>query len=198
MKSLTRVAIVGNEDWLVPATEDERRYAVFDVGEGRIQDRKFFNDMRKGMEAGGYACLLRYLLDFHINCDVNEAPNTKGLINQKLAGLEPVQQWWYDTLAAGTIAGGDWAGEWPDSIPTNRLRDALRRWVNNRNIKGRLPNDVHFGKILRQMAPSFEKKKLGGSKVVDGDTSYAYFKVDLEVLRKEFDKYIGGGAPWNE
>jgi len=198
VKSLTRVAIVGNEDWLVPATEDERRYAVFDVGEGRMQDRKFFNDMRKGMESGGYACLLRYLLDFHITCDVNEAPNTRGLINQKLAGLEPVQQWWYDTLATGTIAGGDWAGEWPDTIPSNRLRDALRRWVNNRNIKGRLPYDVQFGKILRQMAPSFEKKKLGGSKVVDGDTSYAYFKVDLEVLRKEFDKYIGGGVSWNE
>jgi hypothetical protein len=197
LKSLTRVAIVGNEDWLVPATEDERRYAVFDVGEGRMQDRKFFNNMRIGMESGGYACLLRYLLDFHITCDVNEAPNTRGLINQKIAGLEPVQQWWYDTLAAGTIAGGDWAGEWPDTIPSNRLRDALRRWVNNRNIKGRLPNDVGFGRILRQMAPSFEKRKVG-ARTAENDTSYAYFKVELEVLRKEFDKYIGGGAPWNE
>ena len=149
------------------------------------------------VEAGGYACLLRYLLDFHITCDVNEAPNTKGLINQKIAGLEPLQQWWYDTLAAGTIAGGDWAGEWPDTIPSNRLRDALRRWVNNRNIKGRLPNDVGFGRILRQMAPSFEKRKVG-ARTAENDTSYAYFKVDLEVLRNEFDKYIGGGAPWNE
>ena len=106
-------------------------------------------------------------------------------------------QWWYDTLSAGTIAGGDWGGEWPKSIPTNRLRDALRRWVNNRNIKGRLPNDVNFGKILKQMAPSFEKKKVGG-RVTDGDTSYAYFKVGLEVLRQEFDRYIGGETPWPE
>ena len=93
------------------------------------------------------------------------------------------------------IAGGDWGGEWPDTIPTNRLRDALRRWVSNRNIKGRLPNDVNFGKILRQMAPSFEKKKLG-SRMAEGDTSYAYFKSDLEVLRREFDRYIGGSISW--
>ena len=149
-------------------------------------------------EQGGAAHLLRYLIDYKITQDVNLAPNTVGLITQKISSLEPVQQWWYDTLAAGTIAGGDWGGEWPDSIPTNRLRDALRRWVGNRNIKGRLPNDVNFGKILKQMAPSFEKKKIGKAAGIDGDTSYAYFKVSLEVLRRDFDKYIGGGVPWNE
>ena len=199
VRNLTRVVVIGNEEWLVPASADERRWAVFDVGEGRKQDRQYFDEMRVGLdEQGGASFLLRYLMDYKITQDINQAPNTTGLTDQKISSLEPVQQWWYDTLSAGTIAGGDWGGEWPDVIPSNRLRDALRRWVGNRNIKGRLPNDVNFGKILRQMAPSFEKKKLGGSKVVDGDTSYAYFKAELDVLRKEFDKYIGGGVPWNE
>jgi hypothetical protein len=135
-------------------------------------------------------------MDYEITQDINSAPNTVGLTAQKISSLEPVPQWWYDTLAAGTIAGGDWGGEWPDTIPTNRLRDALRRWVGNRNIKGRLPNDVGFGKLLHQMAPSFEKKKLGGNKVADGDTSYAYFKVGLDVLRGEFEAYIGGTISW--
>ena len=136
-------------------------------------------------------------MDYKITQDINLAPNTAGLTSQKVSSLEPVPQWWYDTLSAGTIAGGDWGGEWPDTIPTNRLRDALRRWVGNRNIKGRLPNDVNFGKLLHQMAPSFEKKKLG-SRLAEGDTSYAYFKSPLEDLRREFDKYIGGSVPWTE
>jgi hypothetical protein len=136
-------------------------------------------------------------MDYKITQDVNVAPNTAGLIAQKISSLDPVPQWWYDTLAAGAIAGGDWGGEWPDSIPTNRLRDALRRWVGNRNIKGRLPNDVNFGKILRQMAPSFEKKKIG-ARQAESDTSYAYFKTSLDSLRREFDKYIGGSVPWTE
>ena len=199
VRNLTRVVVIGNEEWLVPASADERRWAVFEVGEGRKQDREYFMEMRLGLdERGGAAHLLRYLMDYKITQDVNLAPNTVGLVSQKISSLEPVPQWWYDTLAAGLIAGGDWGGEWPDSIPTNRLRDALRRWVGNRNIKGRLPNDVNFGKILKQMAPSFEKKKIGGARVADGDTSYAYFKAPLETMRKEFDKYIGGGVPWTE
>jgi hypothetical protein len=198
VRNLTRVVVIGNEEWLVPASEDERRWAVFEVGEGRRQDRQYFTEMRVGLdEQGGAAHLLRYLMDYKITQDVNQAPNTAGLVSQKISSLEPVQQWWYDTLSAGTIAGGDWGGEWPDTIPSNRLRDALRRWVGNRNIKGRLPNDVNFGKILRQMAPGFEKKKLG-TRLADGDTSYAYFKAPLEDLRQEFDTYIGGSTPWPE
>ena len=38
----TRVAILGNEDWLVPASENERRYAVFNVGNKKMQDIPFF------------------------------------------------------------------------------------------------------------------------------------------------------------
>jgi hypothetical protein len=199
VRNLTRVVVLGNEEWLVPASEDERRWAVFEVGDGRRQDRQYFTEMRVGLdEQGGAAHLLRYLMGYKITQDVNAAPNTVGLTAQKVSSLEPVPQWWYDTLSAGTIAGGDWGGEWPDTIATNRLRDALRRWVGNRNIKGRLPNDVNFGKILHQMAPSFEKKKIGMRKVESGDTSYAYFKAPLEKLRQEFDRYIGGDVPWTE
>lgn len=199
VRNLTRVVVLGNEEWLVPASEDERRWAVFEVGDGRRQDRQYFTEMRVGLdEQGGAAHLLRYLMDYKITQDVNAAPNTVGLTAQKVSSLEPVPQWWYDTLSAGMIAGGDWGGEWPDTIATNRLRDALRRWVGNRNIKGRLPNDVNFGKILHQMAPSFEKKKIGMRKVESGDTSYAYFRAPLEKLRQEFDRYIGGEVPWTE
>lgn len=198
VRNLTRVVVLGNEEWLVPATADERRWAVFEVGDGRKQDRKYFEEMRLGLdEGGGSAHLLRYLMDYKITQDVNLAPTTTGLISQKISSLEPVPQWWYDTLAAGTIAGGDWGGEWPDTIPSNRLRDALRRWVTNRNIKGRLPNDVNFGKILHQMAPGFIKKKVG-TRAADVDTSYAYFKTSLEDLRKEFERYIGGEISWTE
>jgi hypothetical protein len=198
VRNLTRVCVIGNEEWLVPSSTDERRWAVFNVGEGKKQDRKYFTEMRKGLdEQGGGAHLLRYLMSYPITQDVNLAPNTVGLVSQKISSLEPVPQWWYDTLAGGMIAGGDWGGEWPEMIATNRLRDALRRWAVNRNIKGRLPNDVQFGKVLKQMAPSFEKKKIAG-RAGDGDTSYAYFKVGLDVLRREFDKFIGGGVQWSE
>src|SRR5690606_13114237 len=64
VENCTRIVIIGNEEWLVPSSHDERRFAVFHVGDGRKQDRAFFQAMREGMERGGYRLLLRYLLDY--------------------------------------------------------------------------------------------------------------------------------------
>lgn len=195
VENLTRVAIIGNEDWLVPATQDERRFAVFNVGEGRMQDRKFFEDMRVGMERGGYAHLLRYLMDFDLTgVDVNDAPKTEALLEQKHASLDLFDQWWLDCLASEQIAGGDWGGDWPDHIPTNRLRDALARWARSRNIRSRLPEEISFGRMLAKVAPSFRKRKVRVE--VKGDTSYAYINPGVEVLRADWERYIGGGVKW--
>lgn len=196
-KNLSRVAIIGNEDWLVPASQDERRFAVFSIGEGRMQDRDFFRDMREGMEAGGYAHLLRYLLDYDLtDIDVNDAPKTQALIEQKHASLDIVQQWWLDCLTSGGIAGGDWGGEWPEICPTNRLRDALARWAKGRNIRSRLPEEVGFGRLMKSMAPGYHKKKARPDK--PQDTSYSFFNPGLDRLRSDWHRYIGGVVEWPE
>ena len=39
VRNVTRVFIMGNEDWLVPASADERRFAVFEVGEKMEKER---------------------------------------------------------------------------------------------------------------------------------------------------------------
>jgi hypothetical protein len=104
--NLTRVVIIGNEKWLVPATADERRFAVFEVGNGRLQDRKYFEEMRVGLEErGGAAYLLRYLLDFDLTgIDVNAAPNTRGLANQRCESLVGVDLFWYECARSATVA----------------------------------------------------------------------------------------------
>lgn len=194
--NLTRVAIIGNEDWLVPASHDERRFAVFNVGEGRIQDRGFFQAMRVQMEQGAYAHLLRFLLDWKIETDVNDAPKTDALIEQKHASLELVEQWWLDCLSSGQLAGGDFGGEWPEAVPTNRLRDALARWARARNIRSRLPEEVGFGRTMARIAPSFRKRKARPDQA--SDTSYAFLNPGLDKLRHDWDRHIGGSVKWPE
>lgn len=196
--NLTRVVIIGNEDWLVPASHDERRYAVFTLGEGRIRDKAFFEAMRVGMEQGGYAHLLRYLLDFDLTgIDVNEAPMTQGLVDQKVASLDPTAQWWLECLSTGQVAGGDFGGEWPADIASNRLRDSLERWARKQHITSRMPNEVHFGRRLKLMAPSFRKHRTGEAKRQPGDTSNHFHSPGLEQLRQDFDHFIGGKIEWN-
>lgn len=197
VRNLTRVAVIGNEDWLVPASVDERRWAVFTVGDKRKQDKKYFEEMRIGLDdQGGNAHLLRYLLDYNITIDLNQAPQTQGLIEQKHASLEPAQQWWLDCLMQGDIVGGDFAGEWPEKIPTNRMRDSFERAAKKRQIRSRLPEERGFGRILKEIAPRLERRKARPEHA--NDKSYAYESPGLEILREDWEKYIGGKVVWPE
>jgi hypothetical protein len=195
--NLTRVAIIGNEAWVVPASEDERRYAVFNVGDGRRQDRKYFHELRVGLdEEGGNAHLLRFLLDFDLaTVDVNDAPATQGLLDQKLASLEPAQKWWHDSLLEGQIAHGDFGGEWPETVLRQRFRDACLRWVKQHNIHSRLPDDRAFGRLLKAMAPSVGSKQQRDS---SGHKPWFYILPPLETLRADWDNFIGHPEKWED
>ena len=188
--NLTRIAILGNDNWLVPATQDERRFAVFNVGNGRRQDREFFAGMRRGMEQGGYAYLLRFLLDFDISAvDVNAAPATQGLTDQKHESLPPVQAWWRDCISEDALVGSDWEGPLPDSIPVNRLCNAFQRWARESNIRSYLPGRNTFYKTLRELAPSLRRVKVYPED--SSDATYAYKHEGIEQLRADWERYLG-------
>jgi hypothetical protein len=56
------VIISGNDEWIVPASGDERRYAVFNVGGQRYGDRSYFDPLHAEIESGGLAAMLHDLL----------------------------------------------------------------------------------------------------------------------------------------
>ena len=189
--NLTRVAIIGNEEWLVPASQDERRFAVFTVGDGRRQDRDFFHDMRVGMEQGGYACLLRFLLDFDLSTvDVNQAPQTQGLVDQKHASLEPLNEWWLDCLSADRLVGDGFDGTLPERIPTHRLQSAFQAWAKTRQIRSRLPKDRDFNKAMTAKLGKYRRTREGDALL------YAYHSPGIDVLRAEWETFIGGAVDW--
>lgn len=184
----TRIALIGNEDWIVPASYDERRFAVFDVGDGKKQDRSFFRDMREGMEAGGDRLLLRFLLEIPLaSVDVNAAPSTRALLDQKTASLEPVPQWWMACLVEGRIAGGDFEG-WPGECDCERIRSAFRRYARERNVRSRLPDDTRFGKEMKRLCPEMRHRRKGAG--------YVYDVPALEAARAAWDRHMDYGEEW--
>lgn len=188
----TRIVIIGNEDWLVPATHDERRFAVFDVGTSRQKDRQFFINMRTGMEANGeegYRLLLRRLLDYKIQQDINGAPDTEGLLDQKTASLEPEYQWWLDCLTEGVIQGSEFTDQWPDTVPTERMRAAYHRYAKGRNIRARMPESRAFGRLLKRIAPNVHKKR--------DAVGYVYKMPDLDTARADWERFIGHKVDWS-
>lgn len=188
----TRVAIIGNEDWLVPASHDERRFAVFDVGEGRKQDREFFRRMREGMERGGYRLLLRHLQRFDLaGLDLDQAPSTRALLEQKLETLKPFEQWWFDCLSQGRLLGSDFAEGWPGEIEVEQLRVAFERYSRQRHITSRNPSSIAIGKALRAVCGAACQHTR-----VKSPGPYIYRFGDLGACRAAFDRFIGHAVEW--
>lgn len=66
-KNFVYLLVTTNSAWAVPASADEHRYAVVEVGEGRKQDRAYFGAIKAQLEAGGYVGLLHELLSFDLS-----------------------------------------------------------------------------------------------------------------------------------
>lgn len=195
--NLSRIAIIGNETWLVPATEDERRFAVFDVGNARKGDKAYFDALFGAMEKGGYAQLLRYLLDFDLTgIDVNVAPNTSGLIKQKIASLRMELEWWHECLSMNMLAGSKNDDPFPDRIPLSRLYDTFVAWADARKIHTRRPGKNTFADSLRKVAPSYQNLK--GSKTDPEGQIWSMRNPGIAKLREEWEKFIGGKYEWND
>lgn len=186
-KNLNRIAILGNEGWLVPASQDERRYGVFDVGEGRKQDVKFFSKMIDGMKAGGYQLLFKYLKEFDLSkVNVNVAPNTKALGDQKTASLPPLEQWILDSLDGGSFTGRGWLME----IEKPALAEAFRNYTQSRRITQRLPNDIAFGLFFKKCFPNWRVSRTGRF------MQRVYHIPQLAECRADFEKFLNTKIDW--
>jgi hypothetical protein len=100
----TRILFTSNEEFVVPASLDERRFAVFDVGNSRKQDSQYFAALDNWYNAGGAEALLHYLRTFdQANINLRLVPQTEALTDQKLEALDNVTEWLYNCLQNGEI-----------------------------------------------------------------------------------------------
>jgi len=192
-KNLTRICIIGNEDWLVPSTVDERRFAVFTVADARREDTAFFKEMRNCIDKkGGNRLLLSHLANYDIaDLNLNKAPHTSGLLAQKVESLSPLHAWWLQSLQDGQVADMDFAdGNWPKEIPRQRLRDAFQQYAKNRGIRSWLPSA--FGEGVRKACPGLSEHRLR----VGNNRVWIYRMPPIEQARAEFESFIGHKISW--
>jgi hypothetical protein len=87
-----RLAMVSNEDWVVPATEDERRYFVLGCGVQRMKDFRYFKAIDEQMKAGGLEAMAYELMHwkpdmFELRWDaLRNPPKTPWLTEQVQQG----------------------------------------------------------------------------------------------------------------
>lgn len=135
------IVMSSNEEWVVPASIDERRFAAFGVSDARQGDKAYFTDLVAEMDGGGLAAMLHDLLamdldGWHPRWNI---PQTGELMAQKLASLSGPAAVVHELLMRGEtpmVERDD--GRWPTIhsgdrvfIPTSDLASwaAARRLV---------------------------------------------------------------------
>jgi len=207
LASFHRLIFTSNSDWVVPASFDERRFAVFDVSDARAQDRGYFSRMVMQLNDGGYEKLLYLLLHHDLTgFDVGRPPSTTGLTAQKLASLTSIEGWWRDVLMIGALGkpcvaefGSEgWPG--PMKIWTEQLRASFEEWLGRRRHGGDPLSPDIFGLRLRRMCPHVEKKRRRvGRERGGGDDRATYYQLpSLEECRTAFEDWIGGSVHWDQ
>jgi hypothetical protein len=179
-----KVIIASNNTYVVDASDDERRYAVFNVSKrfaappgANMDDERmrFWRDLRAEIANGGTEAFLHDLLemdlgDWHPRYDV---PQTTALNEQRAAGLKGFDQIWFDALASGElpslpslrdIGGGRFV------LPTTQLEEYCRK-VSRRNdiSKNRIGNLLGEGQpdkdgVIHTPGMGFEKWRGVGPK----------------------------------
>lgn len=193
--NLVRLIVIGNEDWLVPASADERRYAVFDVGEGKKQNREYFTKLRILMDhKGGAEILMHYLKNFDLKLvDVNDAPHTEALMDQKHESMSALEHFWLECLTEGRIVNSEFIEKWEQRVDKIQFRRAFTGYCKERNIKSWTPSNVSLTRELKKLTPTLDPSQ----KIFQSGTySRAFQFSDLETCRAQWNKRMGFERKW--
>jgi len=189
------VIAAGNESYLVPAGEAERRFCVIDVSESHMQDSEYFKQLCHQMDNGGTEAMFHDLLALDIsNIDLRNFPRSNALFDQQLMSMKPLQQWWFECLKFGTLKtdhfGYDETVYWPSQILVNELIKSFDDYLDSMNVKDKYTSTL-FGRAFRKLCPNIKRVR-----ITDEERGYYYIIPSLDECRKAFCTSMKFKIPW--
>lgn len=143
--------IAGNEDHLVPAGVDERRFAVLDVSDARQGDMEHFRALAQEFAAGSAAAFLHEMQQRDFDIDrVKAGLQTEAFAEQKLLSLDSVSKFWHGCLMAGRTSETDTA--WRRVVELGKLHHAYCE-AAGRVGERRRSTETELGMKLRRLLP---------------------------------------------
>jgi hypothetical protein len=105
MNNALKIMLASNSARVVPVSENDRRYAVFEVSDKRRQDHAHFDAMQKQLDHGGLGAMLCELraMDLGGWHPREDIPETKALAHQKTQSLDPELKWLRGFLDSGVL-----------------------------------------------------------------------------------------------
>ncbi len=170
-RNMIHVIMASNEEWVVPTGAGaERRFMVQEANAKRQGQHNWFAKLHHELDSGGYKALMWDLMQRDIgNWTPREnVPGTSSLTKQKLMGLTPPQQWWFNALSTGHPPaepipnyGTDW-NDFGVRMFYKDFRDSYDNHCRNSRIKGGSMGravDMLFARELATMIPNLNTKQ---------------------------------------
>lgn len=204
--SFLHVFMASNEDWVVPAGPDARRFFVLDVGDDHREDFAYFRAINEDLASGGHEGLLYYLLHFDVTgFDARQVPTTSELKRQKEWSRTSYEAWWHAKLADGRLRDEDEDGRWAPTAPAQDLLYDLAIYTRFSGERGKI-NATLLGQFLAKACPPgfprktrgpepIETHRLDGSSVIVSRPVLYQFP-PLEDCRRHWDETHGGPYEW--
>lgn len=197
--------LASNEDWVVPAGLDERRFLMMDVGDAQKQKHDYFKKIDADLDGGGLENLLHYLMHYDLSeYEVRRVPQTKALQDQKLLSMGPEIQWLYEKLWDGRLFERDEG--WREKVLKDRLYSDYILEMDRRRIQYRMSR-TNFAKFLQRSCPEGSLKAVqetvdvptlneSGFEVQERRRAYVYYFPMLDAMRMHWDTNFGGPYDW--
>jgi hypothetical protein len=136
-RNYTHLIMASNEQWVIPAGEDERRFFMLDVGSRRAQDTVYFKALVDQMNNGGREALLYLLLHRDLSSfEVRKVPQTRALREQKQITQEPYKAVMLEMLQTGVTPDPDFLKDYPNWVSVEGIVDAIKD-------RGEFPRHTH-------------------------------------------------------
>lgn len=198
--NMLHVVIASNEDWIVPASPDERRFAMFeaDTEARRRLPPGFFDALNVQMASGGLAAMLHELQNLELGGwhPRTAIPNTQALTEQKVQAFrrEPLSFWWFRTLEAGgdgvTLDEDVWAKRPIDIGP--RGKESM---VAEVGATAKAMNRT--GQFSKKAVAQF-LKSVGVDVIAKDRHGVRVWRIPaLAEARTAFEHHVGGAIDWD-
>lgn len=193
------VLMASNEQWVVPAGPDERRYFVLDVGESRRQDIEYFAAIAKQMNEGGKSAFLHHLMTMDITgFDIRTAPRTDALMNQQLISASSTDEWWYHRLEEGRLLTQH--QKWEDHVAAESLYHDYTVFMSTQRM--RADSRTLFNRKILSLMPGAKKESRFATVPVETDEGWGHVQYrerkticyrvpDLLKCRLEWERRVG-------
>lgn len=198
LKNYVRLIMTSNEDWVVPAGKDERRFCVLDIDPRCAQNHDYFREMDEELENGGYEALLGDLLAFDLeSVPLRKIPMTEALLEQKLRSLNHVESWWYGLLMAGSTKRN--ACDWQRMVASVTLFEDYLTVSDKIGVK-RKSEETVFGTAMKKLVSYTRAQRT--VEVFDAkgtarlQKTWVWLLPNLNEAREQFDKLMHQPTEW--